>query len=143
LFVQQPETFAEATGGLTSAFGGYRIDRQAFEDGLQYFRNDQFAEARAAFDRADPADRDALTQFYVAYSFYRQGWGRFYSDDDLYRQGLEAVNRAIALAPEGRLMIDEPDLQIRSADELKAELERGLDVDASDLNPMRALRPRK
>src|SRR5918994_2187170 len=64
LFVRQPATFAEVTGGLSSAVGAYRIDRQAFDDGLLYFRNDQFAEARAAFDRADPARRDALTQFH-------------------------------------------------------------------------------
>jgi tetratricopeptide (TPR) repeat protein len=143
LFVRQPATFAEVTGGLTSAVGAYRIDRQAFEDGLQYFRRDQFDEARAAFDRADPARRDALTQFYIAYAFYREGWGRFYSDDKLYRQGLAAVDRAIALAPNGRLVVEEAGQEIRTADELKAELERGLRVEASDLDPMRVLRPRK
>jgi hypothetical protein len=143
LFARQPATFAEVTGGLTSAVGAYRIDRQSFDDGLQYFRKDQFDEARAAFERADPARRDALTQFYIGYAFYRQGWGRFYSDDRLFREGLEAANRAIALAPEGRLVVDEPGQEIRSADELKAELERGLRVEASDFNPSRVVRPRK
>ena len=143
LFVRQPATFAEVTGGLSSAVGAYRIDQQAFDDGLRYFRNDQFAEARAAFERADPARRDARTQFYIAYAFYRQGWGRFYSDDELYRAGLEVVNRAIALAPEGRLAVEEPGQEIQTADELKAELERGLTVEASDLNPTRIFRPRK
>jgi hypothetical protein len=143
LFVRQPATFAEVAGGLTSAVGAYRIDQQAFEDGLQYFRNDQFDEARAAFERADPARRDALTQFYIGYTFYRQGWGRFYSDNRLYRQGLEAANRAIALAPEGRLVVDEPGQEIHTADELKAELDRGLRVEAADFNPSRVIRPRK
>ena len=143
LFARQPATFAEVTGGLSSAVGAYRIDRQAFDDGLQYFRSDQFPEARAAFERADPARRDALTQFYIGYAFYRQGWGRFYSDDRLYREGLEAVNRAIALAPEGRLVVDEPGQEIRTADELKAELERGLKVEVSDLDPGRVFHPRK
>ena len=143
LFVRQPATFAEVTGGLTSAVGAYRVDQRAFDDGLQYFRNDQFSEARAAFERGDPAHRDALTQFYIAYAFYREGWGRFYSDDRLYRQGLEAVNQAIALAPEGRLVVEEPGQEIRTADELKAELERGLVVEASDFNPARVVRPRK
>jgi hypothetical protein len=143
LFVRQPATFAEVTGGLSSAVGAYRIDQQAFDDGLRYFRNDQFTEARAALDRADPARRDALTQFYIGYAFYRQGWGRFYSDDALYREGLEAVNRAIALAPEGRLVVEAPGQEIRTADELKAELERGLRVEASDLDPTRVFRPRK
>ena len=143
VFVRQPATLAEVTGGLTSAVGAYRIDQQAFDDGLRYFRNDQFSEARAAFERADPARRDALTQFYIGYAFYREGWGRFYSDDGLYREGLEAVNRAIALAPEGRLVVEEPGQEIRTADELKAELERGLLVEASDFNPARVVRPRK
>ena len=143
LFVRQPATFAEVTGGLTSAVGAYRIDQQAFDDGLRYFRNDQFAEARAAFDRADPARRDAVTQFYISYAFYREGWGRFYSDDQLFRAGLEAVDRAIALAPGGRLVVEEPGQELRTADELKAELERGLKVEASDLNPARVFRPRK
>jgi tetratricopeptide (TPR) repeat protein len=143
LFARQPATMAEVTGGLSSAVGAYRIDRQAFADGLEYFRNDQFAEARAAFGRADPARRDALTQFYIAYSFYREGWGRLYSDDDLYRQGLEAVDRAIALAPGGRLVVEQPGQLLRTADELKAELESGLRREPSDFNPARVLRPRK
>jgi len=143
LFGQQPATFAEVAGTLSSAVGGYRIDQQAFDDGLQYFGNDQFAEARAAFERADPAHRDARTQFYIAYAFYREGWGRFYSDDRLYRQGLEAVDRAIALAPNGRLVVNEPGQELRTADELKAELERGLKVEPSDFNPARVVRPRK
>ena len=143
IFARQPATFAEVTGGLSSAVSAYRVDRQAFDDGLQYFRHDQFAEARAAFERADPAHRDATTQFYVAYVFYRQGWGRLYADDDLYRLGLEAVNRAISLAPGGRLVVEQPGQQIRTADELKAELEAGLRRDASDFDPRRVFRTRK
>ena len=143
LFFRQPSTLAEVAGGLSSAVGAYRIDERAFEDGLQYFRNDQFVEARAAVARADPAQRDALTQFYIAYSFYRQGWGRFSSDDALFAQGLEAVDRAIALAPGGRLVVEHPDQQIRTADELRAELEAGLRRDASDFNPTRVFRQRR
>src|SRR5688572_30792178 len=143
LFAQQPASLAEAGGGLSSIVGAYRINQQAFDDGMSYFRNDQFAEARAAFARADPARRDARTQFYIAYAFYRQGWGRFYSDDMLYREGLEAVNHAIELAPGGRLVVEAPGQQIRTADELKAELEAGLRQEPSDFNPMRVFRPRK
>jgi hypothetical protein len=143
LFVRQPGTLAEVTGGLSSAVGVYRIDQQAFADGLAYFRNDQFVEARAAFARADPARRDAHTQFYVAYAFYRQGWGRLSSDDALFAQGLEAVDRAIALAPDGRLVVEGPGQQIRTADELKAELEAGLRREPEDFNPLRVFRTRK
>ncbi len=143
LYARQPATIAEVTGGLSAAIGAYHIDQQAFEDGLRFFRRDQFTEARAAFARADPAQRDSRTQFYVAYSYYRQGWGRIYQDDDLYRQGIEAVDRAIALAPGGRIVVDDPTLRIHTADELKVELDSGTRRDASDLNPLRIFRERK
>lgn len=143
LFVDRPQTMSEAIGGVAAGLGVYQIDAQAFDDGLAFFRGDKFPEARAAFARADPAGRDARTQFYIAYSFYRQGWRRTHHDDGLYREGVAAVERAIAVAPDGRLVVDDPDLQMTSADELKAELERGLTTDASDFNPLRLLEPRK
>ncbi|HWJ56480.1 MAG TPA: hypothetical protein VNR90_09670 [Vicinamibacterales bacterium] len=143
IYATQPQTMAQVSGGLTSMVGAYSIDQQAFDDGLRFFRRDQFAEARAAFARADRAKRDARTQFYVGYAFYREGWGRLYSDDTLFRQGLAAADAAVALAPNGRLVVDDPDLQMHSADELRAELQRGLSVDASDFNPLRVLRTRK
>lgn len=143
LYVSQPQTRAEALGGLASTVGVYRVDQQALADGMAFFRQDKFAEARMAFERADPARRDPLTQFYLAYSFYRQGWGRLYNDDALFKQGREAVNRAIAVAPGHRLVVDDQSLGLRSADELKAELERGMRRDASDLNPLRVFETRK
>ena len=143
LYARQPETIAQVTGGLSSIVGAYRADAQAFADGLGFFRNDQFIEARRAFERADPAVRDARTQFYIAYSYYRQGWGRLYHDDRLYAEGLRAVDRAMALAPDGRLVVEDAQLGVRTAEELKAELEAGLRREASDLNPMRVFRERK
>lgn len=143
LYSTQPQTGAEAVGGLAASVGAYRIDARAFEDGLTFFRADKFPEARMAFARADPAQRDATTQFYVAYSFYREGWGRFYNDDELFRQGLEAADRAIALAPGNRLYVEDDTLGLRSGEELKAELERGLRRELSDFNPMRVVEPRK
>ena len=142
LYVSQPQTVAEVTGGLSATIGAYRIDEQAFADGLAFFRKDQFDEARAAFMRADAAQRDPRTQFYIAYAFYRQGWGRVYNDDALFKQGLETVDRAIALAPNQRLVVDDPELGMRTGDELRAELQRGLTRDASDLNPLRLFRRR-
>jgi hypothetical protein len=143
LFARQPQTVAQITGGLAATIGVYGVDQQAFDDGLRFFRNDQFAEARMAFARADPATRDARTQFYIAYSFYRQGWGRLYHDDVLYTDGVAAIDRAIALAPSGRLVIDDNNLQMRTGEELKAELEAGLRREASDFNPMRVFKERK
>lgn len=143
MYIWQPQTVAEVTGGLTASVGLYRVDAQAFEEGLTIFRQDAFAPARAAFERADPAQRDATTQFFIAYTYYREGWGRLYSDDRLFAAGLAAANRAMALAPGGRLTSDEPGFEIRSAGELKAELEAGLRRDASDFNPLRVFGRRK
>jgi hypothetical protein len=142
-YARQPQTIAQVTGGLGATIGVYHVDPQSYADGLQFFKRDQFVEARAAFARADAAERDSTTQFYIAYSYYREGWGRLYSDDALFAKGLESVNKAIALAPGGRLVVEDPDLRIHSADELKAELQRGLERDVSDLNPMRLFRTRK
>jgi hypothetical protein len=143
LYAAQPRTMAEVRGGLSASVGAYRIDDVAFDDGLRFFRNDQFVEARAAFARADPATRDPRTQFYVAYSYYRQGWHRTHHDDQLYRAGLATITAAIALAPAGRLVVEDPQLFIHQADELKAELEAGLTTDASDFDPRRFLQQRK
>jgi hypothetical protein len=143
LYVRQPQTLAEVTGGLTATVGAYRVDQQAFDDALALFRSDQFEAARAAFERADPAGQDARTQFYIAYSYYRSGWGRMYQDNEHFKMGLSRIDKAIALAPGNRLIVEDPDLQIHSADELRAELAGGLRVDASDFNPMRVFRKRK
>jgi len=143
LYVSQPQNRAEALGGLAAVVGTYRIDAAAFQQGLEFFRQDKFIEARSAFERADPAHRDAQTQFYVAYTFYREGWGRLYNDDRLFKLGLEALTRAIEAAPDRRVAVEDQTLGMRTSDELKAELERGMTRDASDLNPMRVFAPRK
>jgi hypothetical protein len=143
LFIQQPQSVAEVTGGLSAGLGVYTIDQQAFDDGLGLFRRDQFDAAVSAFERADPARRDARTQFYIAYAHYRRGWGRLYHDDAWFTKGLEVVNRAMAVAPNGRIVVDDPDLQMHSADELKAELEAGLRREVSDFNPLRVIGSRK
>jgi tetratricopeptide (TPR) repeat protein len=143
LYVHQPQSVSEVTGGLAANIGAYQIDQQAFDEGLRLFRGGQFAAARAAFDRADGAHRDPNTEFYIAYSWYREGWGRIYNDDQMFTRGLEAANRAIALSPHGILRVEDADLGMRTADELRAELEAGLTRNISDLNPMRVFRQRK
>jgi hypothetical protein len=139
VYTRQPQTVAEATGALTASVGAYRVDPQAFADGLGFFHSDQFAAARLAFARADPAMQDPRTQFYVAYSYYRQGWGRFSVDKDLLAHGLEAIDRAIAAAPRGRIVVDDQNLQMQSGDELKAELDSELHA-PTDLNPLTLVR---
>ena len=63
--------------------------------------------------------------------------------DALFKQGVEAVDRAIALAPGGRLVVEDETLGMSTADELRGELQRGLTRDASDLNPLRVFGTRK
>ena len=58
LLGQQPQTVAEITGSLTAGLGVYRIDQQSFDDGVAFFRKDQFEAAVSALERADPARRD-------------------------------------------------------------------------------------
>jgi hypothetical protein len=139
VYAHQPQTFAEATGALSASVGAYRVDDQALADGLRFFRSDEFAAARLAFERADPAHQEPRTQFYVAYSYYREGWGRVYVDKDLYARGLAAVDRAIAAAPRGRVVVDDANLQMHSGDELNAELETGLRASA-EMNPFTVVR---
>jgi len=61
----------------------------------------------------------------------------------LYADGLAAIDRAIALAPSGRLVVDDPMLGMHTGEELKAEFEAGMRTELSDFNPARVFRARK
>ncbi|MBA2503527.1 MAG: hypothetical protein H0V27_11660 [Pyrinomonadaceae bacterium] len=143
LYAAAPQTITEVATGASVAAGTYQVDEARFNEALELFRREQYAAARAEWMRADPAQRDARTQFYIAYAFYRQGWGRVYNDNELFQQGLDAANRAIALSPERTLTISDADLQMHTAAELKAELEGGLERSLGDFSPLRVLRERK
>lgn len=143
LYATGPQTMAEVTGGLASTAGLYRVDQAAFAEGLRFFRADQFAEARLVFERIDSARRDPVVQFYVAYSHYRQGWGRLANDDRQFKMGLAALDRAEEVAPGGRVVVDDPDLGAPTSEELRVELLEGLRTDLSDFNPLAAVRRRK
>ena len=123
------------------ALGTYEIDRAKFDNGLTAFRQDNFIVARDNFQKADSERRDPRTQFYIAYSFYRQGFGRVSNDDELFKQGLEQTNRVIAL--DKNFKSDDANLQLKTPIELKNEFEEGLQVTAGDFNPLKVLRERK
>lgn len=142
LYATEPRSFKEMATGAQVAAGTYQVDQEKFNAALALFRREQFRAARDEWVRADPAQSDPTTQFYIAYSFYREGWGRVYNDQNLFKQGLEAVNRAITLAP-GSLTVPDENLQLHTAAELKAELEQGTERRWSDLNPFKVLRTRK
>lgn len=143
LYAAQPRTLQEVRAGAQVMAGAYQVDEAHFQAARELFRSEQHRAAREEWDRADPARRDPRTQFYVAYSFYREGWGRLRHDDTLYRQGLEAIDRALALSSGKSLPLNDPELGLQTAVELRAELQRGVEKTWSDLNPMRMLEKRK
>ena len=142
VYATEPRSFKEVATGAQVAVGTYQVDQEKFNAALTLFRRDQFRAARDEWQRADSAQSDPRTQFYIAYSFYREGWGRVYYDQDLFKQGLDAVNRAIALSP-APLNVDDENLQMHTAAELKAELEQGTERSWRDVNPLKVLRTRK
>lgn len=141
LYSTEPRSLAEVASRGQVVLGTYEINRPDFEAGIAAFRRDEFAAARAAFERADPEKRDAITQFYMAYSFYREGWGRFSNDDGLFRSGLAAADRVLAIDPNFR--IADQNLTLKTALDLKREIEEGLKITPADFNPMRLTRERK
>jgi hypothetical protein len=143
IYATEPRSFKEVATNSQVAVGTYQINQDQFNNGLALFRRDQFRAARDEWARADPAQKDPRTQFYLAYAFYREGWGRVYYDKELFRQGLEAANRSISDAPNGIFEIDDHNLQMHSAAELKAELEQGTETSWKDLNPVKLFRERK
>lgn len=142
IYATEPRSFQAMATGAQVATGTYQVDQERFEAALALFRREQFRAARDEWQRADSAQSDPKTQFYIAYSFYREGWGRLYYDQDLFRQGLETVNRAIVLAP-APLTIPDENLQLHTAAELKAELEQGTERSWGDVNPLKVMRTRK
>ncbi|MEO5857491.1 MAG: hypothetical protein ABIR33_00935 [Pyrinomonadaceae bacterium] len=135
------ETVQNAATKGQVIMGTYEVDQAKYSEGLNAFRQDNFIVARDALAKADPERRDARTQYYVAYSYYRQGWGRLSNDDALFRQALETLQRVNFTDKNFRS--DDADLQLRTPAELKNELEEGLRVTADDFNPLKVLRERK
>lgn len=143
VYATEPRSLREVATNTQIVAGVYEVNQEKFNNGLELFRRDQFRAARDEWAGADPAQKDARTQFYIAYAFYREGWGRTYYDDALFKEGINAVARAINLAPNGSLTVDDPNLQIHTVAELKVELEEGAEKSWSDLNPLGIFRKRK
>ena len=142
LYAAQPASVSQISSKAGVAVGVYEIDRAKFDEGLRFFRQENYPAARADFGLADREQRDARTQFYIAYSFYRQGFGRVYNDQNLFKQGLTAVDRALNL--DSNFKSDDQDLKMQTPVELKTELEAGTQAaKIDDLNPLKVLRERK
>ena len=139
--IKAKETIETAATKGEIIIGTYEVDRAKFNEGLTAFRADNFPAARDNFEKADTEKRDAKTQFYLDYSFYRQGFGRVSNDDALFKQGLEQISRVILL--DKNFKSDDANLQLKTPVELKNEFEEGLKVTASDFNPLKLMRERK
>jgi hypothetical protein len=139
--VKAKETVENVTTKGQVVIGTYEVDEAKFNEGLQAFRADNFVLARDLFSKADPERRDAKTQYYIAYSFYRQGWGRVSNDDELFKKGLEQTAYVIQL--DKNFKANDENLILKNPVELKNELEEGLKVTAADFNPLKVLRERK
>jgi len=139
--IKARETIENATTKGQVITGTYKVDEMKFNEGLKAFQADNFVLARDAFEKADTEKRDAKTQFYIAYSFYRQGFGKLYSDDELFKKGLEQVNRVILI--DKNFKSDDENLKMKTPAELKNEFEEGLKVTAEDFNPFKLTRERK
>lgn len=134
-------TIENVTTKTQVAIGTYEVDTARFSEGLDAFQKNNFIAARDNFEKADPERRDARTQFYIAYSFYRQGFGKFTNDDALFKKGLDQTNNVIAL--DKNFKSADANLQLKTPAELKNEFEEGLKVTADDFNPLKVLRERK
>lgn len=141
LYWAEPRSLAEVATRGQVVIGTYEVNKIEFERGLAMFRRDELPGARAAFERADPERRDPATQFYLAYSYYRQGWGRVSNDDELFRAGLSATERVIAIDPNFRTR--DPSLTMKTPYEIKTEFEEGLKITPDDFNPLKLGRERK
>lgn len=141
LSVKAKETIEQATTKAQVITNTYEVDQAKFDEALLAFRQDNFIVARDLFEKADTEKRDPKTQFYIAYTFYRQGWGRFSNDDELFKKGLEQIDRLIKLDDDFKSA--DGDLKLKTPVELKHEFEEGLRITADDFNPFKLARERK
>jgi hypothetical protein len=136
LYVRQPRTFEEMKTQAAVEVNVYQVKRENFDEALKQFNASEHRLAIVQFELADPAGRDPATQFYIAYSYYMLGRGALADDDEMFARGLAAADRCLAAAPNSIFEIERQDLQIRNAAGLRERLKEGLEVTASDFNPL-------
>jgi hypothetical protein len=134
--VRQPRSFAEIKTQAAVEANVYSVKQDNFDEAISQFNQGQHQVAIDQFKLADPAERDAQTQFYIAYSYYLLGRGRFTDDDEMFQKGLAAIDRCIARAPNNIFAIDRGDLEIKNAGQLRARFLEGLAITPADFNPL-------
>lgn len=152
LYLAEPKSLADISTKAASTLqdvttkgqviaGTYEVDRAKFAQGLSLFRQDNFVAARDLFQKADPERRDASTQYYIAYTYYRQGWGRISNDGELFAAGLKQLDHVDEVDP--NFVASDDDLKLKRPVELRHEFEEGMRVTIDDFNPLKVVRERK
>ena len=152
LYLAEPRSLADISTKASSTLqdvttkgqviaGTYQVDPAKFAEGFRLFRQDNFVAARDLFQKADPERRDAATQYYIAYSYYRQGWGRISNDGELFAAGLKQLDRVDEIDP--NYVATDEDLKLKRPVELRHEFEEGMRVTLDDFNPAKLVRERK
>jgi tetratricopeptide (TPR) repeat protein len=136
LYARQPRSFEELRTQAAVETNLYKVRQENFDEALKHFNAGQYQLAIEQWELADTARRDPLTQFYIAYSYYRLGRGNLFDDNEMFERGLDAVERCLAAAPNNIFEIDRADLEIRSAAALRQRLKEGTEVTPSDFNPL-------
>jgi hypothetical protein len=135
LYVRQPRTLEEIKTQAAVEANIYSVKKENFDEAIKQFNSGQYAVAIDQFKLADTAERDPATQFYIAYSYYLLGRGRFNDDDEMFKKGIAAVDRCLANAPNHIYETERGDLEIRSAAALRERFKEGLEVTPADFNP--------
>jgi hypothetical protein len=152
LYLAEPRSLADISTKAASTIqnaatkgqaitGTYQVDQAKFAEALRLFRQDNFVAARDLFQKADPERRDPATQYYIAYTYYRQGWGRISNDGELFAAGLKQLDRVDELDP--NYVATDDDLKLKRPAELRHEFEEGMRVTIDDFNPLKVVRERK
>jgi hypothetical protein len=136
LYVRQPRTLEEIKTQAAVETNLYSVKKENFDEAIKQFNSGQYAVAIDQFKLADLAERDPATQFYIAYSYYLLGRGRFNDDDEMFKKGLSAVDRCLANAPNNIYETERSDLEIKSAAALRERFKEGLEVTPADFNPL-------
>ena len=95
LYATEPRSFREVATGAQVASGTYQVDQEKFNAALALFRRDQFRAARDEWQRADPAQSDRRLRSFTSPTLSIAKAGDALHDQNLFKQGLEAVTRAM------------------------------------------------
>ena len=111
-------------------------------DGLGLFRREQHEAAlRCSSARPGRTGRAGCSSPTSPYRTIDQVGAK---DNELFKKkGLAHADKAVALVLQACSIVEDPELHVHNADELRAELAAGLRVESSDFNPMRMFRQRK